>query len=787
MKFLKMKATRVIAFLTACVLVGVCTFGVSKNYLEKEELYREMPTYTGAFDGMMNQLWAVGVMYLRHIGPDGEFNGSEELKRSTESALQELGLMDSEGNITINDYGIMKYYVSNGEAKLSNTDATFDQLYDENYSYSYDRQQYINIPSEMMMYWHGGSDMSWYSTNYGMEYYYFGYYTDELNGHRGITVYDFDTKGLNSYTDSYGVKIYYKTDGTTPLPFVEDNYDDYNAVPIEIEDDYQPETEDATLPDHGYLIYNAESGQWKHVDSSRFKNIPGENFGLRICITPNADIIADFEKHINDRNTAVDEFVNSIAYFIPIAIVAALLMMYFIIAGGYSISKKRFVTGFFDNIFAEFPILVIVLCHLGGCALTVYPNILSIRSVFKNLYGHPEFTAYFYAISYTALTGTAVLMLNSLIVRLKCHTMIESSLIGRILKKIWNGIRRFSSKIEKAITEREMLKSNLFLRHFIIRTAVAFAVGILLAFVSALMNDVGTLVFGAVIVILAYIWFNLKDMRDLSKLEKQISDMNGGDYSRVELPKSSVAYTITEKLNSISDGMQTAVENRVKSERMKIDLVTNVSHDLKTPLTSIISYIDLLSAEELEPTARDYVKILEQKSQRLSNIVSDLFDLAKATSRTDINAEKIDAVILTGQVLGDMSDKIDRYGREIRTRINADSAPVMADGKKLYRVMQNIIDNALKYSLENTRIWLSLDIEGQCTVIRVKNTASYEMNFTPDEITERFTRGDESRTTEGSGLGLSIAKSFTEACGGSLEVIVDGDTFITQISLPIIK
>ncbi len=220
---------------------------------------------------------------------------------------------------------------------------------------------------------------------------------------------------------------------------------------------------------------------------------------------------------------------------------------------------------------------------------------------------------------------------------------------------------------------------------------------------------------------------------------------------------------------------------------MKIDLVTNVSHDLKTPLTSIISYIDLLSAEELEPTARDYVKILEQKSQRLNNIVSDLFDLAKATSRTDINAERIDAVILTGQVLGDMSDKIDRYGREIRTRINADSAPVMADGKKLYRVMQNIIDNALKYSLENTRIWLSLDIEGQCTVIRVKNTASYEMNFTPDEITERFTRGDESRTSEGSGLGLSIAKSFTEACGGSLEVIVDGDTFITQISLPIIK
>ena len=220
---------------------------------------------------------------------------------------------------------------------------------------------------------------------------------------------------------------------------------------------------------------------------------------------------------------------------------------------------------------------------------------------------------------------------------------------------------------------------------------------------------------------------------------------------------------------------------------MKIELVTNVSHDLKTPLTSIISYIDLLSAEELTPEAMDYVRIIAEKSDRLKSMVADLFDLAKATSRTDINAEAIDAVILTSQVLGDLEDKIEKSGREIRTDIKIESAPIMAEGKKLYRVFQNLIDNALKYSMPGTRIYIILRKEWNNCVIMVKNIASYEMNFTPDEITERFTRGDEARSTEGNGLGLSIAKSFTEACGGTFRIIIDGDVFTAEMSFPIIN
>ncbi|MBO5104343.1 MAG: GHKL domain-containing protein [Ruminococcus sp.] len=145
----------------------------------------------------------------------------------------------------------------------------------------------------------------------------------------------------------------------------------------------------------------------------------------------------------------------------------------------------------------------------------------------------------------------------------------------------------------------------------------------------------------------------------------------------------------------------------------------------------------------------------------------------------------IDAVILVEQVLGDMSDRIEESGKEIRKTVSADTAPVYADGKKLYRVLQNIIDNALKYSLDNTRIYLTLKKENSNAVITVKNISSYEIKFTPEEITERFTRGDESRTTEGNGLGLSIAKSFTEACGGSFEIIIDGDVFEADVTLPI--
>jgi signal transduction histidine kinase len=239
----------------------------------------------------------------------------------------------------------------------------------------------------------------------------------------------------------------------------------------------------------------------------------------------------------------------------------------------------------------------------------------------------------------------------------------------------------------------------------------------------------------------------------------------------------------------INKGFNESLGEQMKSERMKIALVTNVSHDLKTPLTSIISYVDLLSKEEgLSETVRDYVNVLSEKSNRLKNIVSDLFDLAKSTSGDiPLELESLDIKKLIEQTLADMEDEIEKSGLQIKKKLPENSLNIYSDGKKLYRVFQNVIDNALKYSLEGTRVYVELEeIDGKA-VAKIKNTAGYEMDFTAEEILQRFSRGDKSRTTEGSGLGLSIAESFTNVCGGKFKVEIDGDLFKVQISFKLDK
>lgn len=233
----------------------------------------------------------------------------------------------------------------------------------------------------------------------------------------------------------------------------------------------------------------------------------------------------------------------------------------------------------------------------------------------------------------------------------------------------------------------------------------------------------------------------------------------------------------------INQGFNESLQEQMKSERMKVDLVTNVSHDLKTPLTSIISYVDLLSKEELPESAKDYVSILADKSNRLKNIVSDLFDLAKSTSgNLPLNMENIDLKKLIEQTLGDMVDEIENSANNFKINLPEQPVYVYSDGNKLYRVFQNIIGNSLKYSLEGTRVFIDMEIDNNIVTVVVKNTASYEMDFTEEDILQRFNRGDKSRTTEGSGLGLSIAESYTWACGGKFAIKVDGDQFKVKLS-----
>ena len=242
---------------------------------------------------------------------------------------------------------------------------------------------------------------------------------------------------------------------------------------------------------------------------------------------------------------------------------------------------------------------------------------------------------------------------------------------------------------------------------------------------------------------------------------------------------------LADDLNHIRQGLHQAVEERTHSERMKVELVTNVSHDLKTPLTSIISYTELLSQEPLEPPASEYVKIMGEKAQRLKSMVQDVFEVSKAASgQLPVKLERLDYARLLRQTLADMAQSIENSGLTLRASISEGEVPIPADSDRMYRVFQNLIGNALKYSLPGSRVYLDLTVENGTAAASVRNTSAAELRPGAD-YTARFVRGDESRTDGGSGLGLSIAESFTRACGGELTISTQADLFTATVTFPV--
>ena len=289
---------------------------------------------------------------------------------------------------------------------------------------------------------------------------------------------------------------------------------------------------------------------------------------------------------------------------------------------------------------------------------------------------------------------------------------------------------------------------------------------------------------------LAAAWaLNNRLYTDLGQLLGQIGAMAGGDLSvRTSLDARSDLYPASCQLGEISESLQTILDKQMRAERMKIDLITNVSHDLKTPLTSMIGYVDLLKQEPLSDAAQDYVEVLSSRMESLKDMIQDIFDLSKSTSGTaELHLETLDMKKLLEQTLGDMEDAIKSSGMVIREAMPEMPLKFTGDGKKMYRVLQNLIGNALKYSLSGTRIYIIAERRASQVQVTIKNTAAYEMDFTSEEIMERFARGDKSRNTEGHGLGLAIAESFVKNMKGGLQVTVDGDQFKVQLTFPVVE
>ena len=226
-----------------------------------------------------------------------------------------------------------------------------------------------------------------------------------------------------------------------------------------------------------------------------------------------------------------------------------------------------------------------------------------------------------------------------------------------------------------------------------------------------------------------------------------------------------------------------AVEDGVKSERMKTELITNVSHDLKTPLTAIINYVSLMKKEDIKPEhVKDYVTVLDNRTQKLKMLIDDLFEAAKISSNDiEINLEKTDINQLLMQSIVELDDEIKKADLDFITNVPQQEVYILGDGKKLWRVFENLILNVTKYSLKGTRVYIDMIEKDNKVVITIKNISKHPLNFDPKEITERFTRGDLSRNTEGSGLGLSIAKGFVDVQNGNLKIDILGDLFIVTL------
>ena len=260
--------------------------------------------------------------------------------------------------------------------------------------------------------------------------------------------------------------------------------------------------------------------------------------------------------------------------------------------------------------------------------------------------------------------------------------------------------------------------------------------------------------------------------------------------SRLDLLMECVNEINKERLKEAVDLEKQSIEKAAKSEQLKVDLISNVSHDLKTPLTSMVGYLELLKKEDLTDVPRDYVEVISDKAEKLKEMIESLFSIAKASSgNMDFNMESIELNRLIEQILADMEDRIKKSDLSFVTLLTDEDTHMITDNIHMYRICQNLIENTLKYSARNTRVFVKTFIEKSLTeqrlCLEITNTAGYMMDFDKEDIVERFARGDKARSSEGNGLGLAIVSTYTGALGGSFDINIDCDQFKAMLYFPI--
>jgi len=471
-------------------------------------------------------------------------------------------------------------------------------------------------------------------------------------------------------------------------------------------------------------------------------------------------------------------------YLILILIIGAVSILLLIITGlsiPYSYQERAIISRLYNKMFLELKALLwlafMLICMLTFELLNPYygntdPSIMNIiydGNIYFYLIGIP-LTFVLYLLTYLSIIYMKYIYHSGF-----KKGFVENSFMGRIGFAIFRRLKRALVKLMTLDISKDpnrsifiLLAVNLFILWII---AISDGLGFILAIIWA-------------VFIFKYLVNFMLEIRDVYGASSQLSK---GDFN-INLDEDTGMLTpISKNLNNIKEGFKLAVDKEIKSERMKSELISNVSHDLKTPLTSIITYVDLLKDENItRDDQRKYINILDRKSKRLNILIEDLFEASKAGSgNIELSLEEIDIIALFRQTLGEMEEKINNSNLIMRVNIPDDKVICKLDGRRTYRIFENIMENVLKYTMANTRVYIDVIEEDREVQFIFKNISSYEMNFDAKEITERFTRGDESRNTEGSGLGLSIAKSLVELQDGRMNISIDGDLF--KLTLTFLK
>ena len=460
-------------------------------------------------------------------------------------------------------------------------------------------------------------------------------------------------------------------------------------------------------------------------------------------------------------------------FIIPVStILIILILVYLVISIGY----KKGVDGIALNDFDKIPLEIIVfVAIIIGCI-----PFIPLEGINEDYNGIISLISTGCLVIYVL----GAIVLDTTIKRIKSKTFLKSTIIGNILLWISKYIEKILRKIKsgwETITYSSDLKTKV-IAYFIIMASIAI-------FIFFAFYDSGMAVILEIALLCMVLYKIIKAVKNYSQIERKLKEMyegnNSNNLKEEEFSKefkNSVKY-----LNDISNGFENAVQDRMKSERMKAELITNVSHDIKTPLTSIINYVDLLKQENIEnEKAKEYIGILDSKSQRLKKLTEDLVEASKvSTGNISLNLEKINIVELIKQAVGEFEDKFQKRGLQAIIDSKENEINIMADSKYMYRIIENLFSNVSKYALENSRVYIDINQKNKKVKVEVKNISKDRLNISADELMQRFVRGDKSRTTEGSGLGISIAQNLTELQNGKFNLRLDGDLFKVELEFEV--